>query len=67
MVMKSKNPFTPQLYLFTVSVILTLAFSAFAQSDPNPNSPIPVLISQNDSNRALAFSAGRTVGGKTRH
>ncbi len=32
------------------------AFSVFAQSDPNPNSPTPILLSAPDSTRALAAS-----------
>ncbi len=51
-------------------VIFLLAFSGLAQTDPNPDSPTPVLISENDSLRALTslpnFS-GNSIGlGKRR-
>jgi uncharacterized protein (DUF1800 family) len=38
-------------------VIALLVFPGYAESDPNPESPTPVLISQTDSTRALAISA----------
>lgn len=44
--------------LFTVSAIFLSAFAAFAEDDPNPDSPVPVLISQNNSIRALANLKG---------
>lgn len=39
-------------------VLLLLALPTIAQSDPDPNSPTPVLLSQPDSNRALAVTKG---------
>ena len=40
-------------------LIFLSAFATFAQFDPDPDSPTPVLISGKDSLRALAMSAGR--------
>lgn len=37
--------------------LLLLALPALAQSDPDPNSPTPVLLTQPDSNRALAVTS----------
>ena len=45
-------------------LMLMLTFAAFAQTDPNPNSPFPVLISQPDSTRAFAVSVDKTFGAK---
>ncbi len=62
--MKFKElPFLRQ-YFYLVSIMLMLAFPVFSQTEPNPNSPTPILVSQPDSTRALAVSAGRTIGGK---
>lgn len=44
--------------LFAVSAVFLLTFSAAAEDDPNPDSPVPVLISQNNSIRALANQSG---------
>ena len=60
--MKSKNPSLLRQHFYAVSILLMLTFAAFAQSDPNPNSPTPILISQPDSTRALAVSTGRSFG-----
>lgn len=38
--------------------LLLLALPALAQADPDPNSPTPVLLTQPDSNRALAVTTG---------
>jgi len=38
--------------------LLLIALPALAQADPDPNSPTPVLLTQPDSNRALAVTAG---------
>lgn len=38
-------------------LMFLLVLTAFAELDPNPNSPTPILISQPDSTRALAKSA----------
>lgn len=45
-------------FLFAVAAVFITSFSAFAEDDPNPDSPIPVLISQNNSIRALANLKG---------
>lgn len=47
--------------LFAVSAVFLLTFSAFGEDDPNPDSPIPVLISQNNSIRTLANLKGDAV------
>ena len=36
-------------------LVFLLVFPILAQQDPNPDSPIPVLISEPESNRALAM------------
>ncbi len=41
-------------------VVFALALTAFAQDDPNPNSPTPVLLSEEGSTRALATTAARS-------
>ena len=38
----------------SAAALLFLTLTAFAQEDPDPNSPTPILLSQNDSTRALA-------------
>ncbi|NNE67578.1 MAG: DUF1800 domain-containing protein [Pyrinomonadaceae bacterium] len=40
--------------------ILILSMSVFAQLDPNPNSPTPVLLTDNPTGRAVASLAGKT-------
>ena len=54
--MKSRIPSLSRQCFYIVSLVLILTFSAFAQTEPNPNSPTPILISQPDSTRALAVS-----------
>lgn len=46
-------------------VILLLAFGALAQTDPNPDSPTPILISESNSLRALTVlpPVGKTARG----
>lgn len=39
--------------------VLGLCFSIFAENDPNPNSPTPILLSEEGSNRALAIEPAR--------
>jgi uncharacterized protein (DUF1800 family) len=41
-------------------ILFVFAFSAFGQSDPDPNSPIPVLVSGNDLERVLAINESNT-------
>ena len=43
-----------------VFVFLSFGFT-LAQDDPDPNSPTPVLISENDSTRALTYSDGKQL------
>ena len=46
--------------------LIILAVSIIsAQSDPNPNSPVPILISESDSTRALVSPVGRSPITKT--
>ncbi len=51
-------------------LIFLLAFAGLAQTDPNPDSPTPVLISETDSLRALTslpdFNGNATGFGRTR-
>ncbi len=47
---KSRLPICLQSVCF---IILLLIVPSLAQSDPNPNSPAPVLLSENDTSRAL--------------
>src|SRR5687768_1886619 len=47
----------------SVFVLLPLAIAP-AQDDPDPNSPTPILLSENDSTRALAVPAGKTRAGE---
>ncbi len=44
-------------------VIFLLAFGALAQTDPNPDSPTPILISEPDSLRALTTLPGKLERG----
>ncbi|MDQ2747110.1 MAG: DUF1800 domain-containing protein [Acidobacteriota bacterium] len=49
-----------------IVLVVLSAFSAFGQTtDPNPDSPTPVLISDSDSTRALAISPVRRAGKMT--
>lgn len=43
-------------------VLFLLIFQVWAQTDPNPDSPTPVLISESDSTRALAIPADKFFG-----
>jgi len=52
-----KTYFECQILCAVLSVFL-LNISIFGQSDPNPNSPTPILISEPDSIRALTDSGG---------
>lgn len=45
--------------LLALGVVSSMAFAAVGQSDPNPNSPTPVLLTEVESTRALAHT-GRT-------
>ncbi len=46
------------IYIFCVFLLLAATFlPVLAQSDPDPNSPTPVLLSETDSTRALAVSS----------
>jgi uncharacterized protein (DUF1800 family) len=49
--------------LCTGLVIFLLAFPVFAEEDADPNSPTPILLSEPDSTRALATSAGKSWRG----
>jgi hypothetical protein len=53
-------------FLFAFSAAFLLTISVFAENDPNPDSPIPVLISQNNSVRVLADSKGQALNIKTK-
>ncbi|HKP70743.1 MAG TPA: DUF1800 family protein, partial [Pyrinomonadaceae bacterium] len=55
-----KFPFRKALLL--ILAVTLPAFSAFAQEDPNPNSPQPVLLSTSDSTRVLAVNTRRWTG-----
>lgn len=48
-------------FLFTFSAVFLLTISVFGEADPNPDSPIPVLISQDGSVRALTHLKNRTL------
>ena len=52
-------------FLWKAVVVLTILFSTtvFAETDPNPDSPIPVLLSQSDSSKILAVKS-ETWNGK---
>ncbi len=52
--MNRKRTKTFQRVLEGLFVSILLAFSTLAQTDPNPNSPTPVLLTAPDSTRALA-------------
>jgi uncharacterized protein (DUF1800 family) len=56
--MSKKSPVYWQI-LSACFVVFLAAFGVFAQIDPNPDSPTPILISQKDSLRALAMNAER--------
>lgn len=49
-----------------IVVISLLAFpvAAFAQDDPDPNSPTPVLLTEKDSKRAQAVAAGKSASAR---
>lgn len=46
-------------FLLKAIVVLTILFTntVFAENDPNPDSPIPILLSQNDSTKLLAVKS----------
>ncbi len=49
------------LRMISVSVFILLSLVMVpAQDDPDPNSPTPILLSENDSTRALASSVGKS-------
>ena len=49
------------LRIISLSILILLPLIQItAQEDPDPNSPTPVLLSENDSTRALATSAGKS-------
>ena len=56
-----------QQYFFAVLfIIFSFLFTASAQSDPNPNSPLPVILGADDSTRAPAVKeSGKTLERKT--
>ncbi len=47
--------------LFFVSAFFLLTISVSAETDPNPDSPVPILISIKDSIRALAHTSGKPL------
>ena len=53
--MSSKLSNTLRQISLTLGAVLWLASAVFAQNDPNPNSPAPILLSAPDSTRALAI------------
>ncbi|MCU1291140.1 MAG: hypothetical protein JWN60_3369 [Acidobacteria bacterium] len=53
--MNSRNSRFLRRALAAFFIILPLVFPAAAQEDSDPNSPAPILISENNSTRALAF------------
>lgn len=54
-----------QYFFAALFVIFTIIFTASAQADPNPNSPLPVILSADDSTRALAVrESEKTLKGK---
>jgi uncharacterized protein (DUF1800 family) len=55
--MKFRNSFSSINFLSIVVFIFLLIIPALAETDPNPNSPTPILISQKSSTRALAKPA----------
>jgi uncharacterized protein (DUF1800 family) len=57
--MVKNRPSTLWRSLPLLLAVMTLAVSAFAQSDPDPNSPAPVLLMQKDSKRVLAMPVPR--------
>ncbi len=56
------------LRIISISVLLLAPTAAWTQEDPDPNSPTPVLLSQNDSTRALTTLPGtiRTRSSRSR-
>lgn len=58
--MVKNRPSTLWHSLLLLIAAMILAGSAFAQSDPDPNSPVPVLLTQKDSKRVLAIPAPRS-------
>jgi len=49
------------LRIISLSILILLPLiQVTAQEDPDPNSPTPVLLSENDSTRALAIPAGKS-------
>ena len=56
-----EKPHSVLRFLFVLTVLILLNAAVFAETDPNPDSPIPVLISQNDSLRALAHLPGKSL------
>ncbi len=56
--MKCESSPVFRLSLKIFSVILLFSLPAFAEQDPNPNSPSPILISEPDSTRALTNLSG---------
>ena len=57
--MKIKKLNLPKQILSAGLVIFITAFVASAQTDPNPDSPIPILISEPNSLRVLAVNADK--------
>jgi hypothetical protein len=52
-------------FLFAFSATFLLTISVFAENDSNPDSPIPILISQSNSVRVLANLKGQTLSVKS--
>lgn len=48
-------------FLCVLAAVFLLAADGLAETDPDPDSPVPVLISRNGSLRALAYRAGPTA------
>lgn len=55
----------PTLIVFAASLLLLTGFRVVAQSDPDPNSPTPVLLSQEGSTRALAVTESGSLDKKS--
>lgn len=53
-----------RVYLRVLTSLAVISFAAFgiAAQDPDPNSPSPILLSESDSTRALAQTAGKVRG-----
>ena len=56
-----EKPHSVLRLLFALTALILLNTVVFAETDPNPDSPIPVLISQNDSLRALVNLPGKSL------